>query len=219
MLIRIGLRVPDVVVARKIEQVVDQQIAVAVVHDAVGERVSLEPAQHGVARRPVDGHVIAGPGDGRVDEAEVERDRVIAEAGVDRRVAGRRREAVVSRRAGRGADIDVQGRADLAAERVLRGVADRVGAEEEGGRRVHIGAVGGELDRAALAGRDGAGDDGRGRPDRCRSRARPARPQRSASRCRQSPRYRRAQRRDRPPLRRSSRSNAPRRWHCSRPRR
>src|SRR6185436_17415082 len=100
------------------------------------------------------------PGDGRVDETEIERDRVIAEAGVDRRIAGRCRVAVVARGAGCRPDVDVQGRAHLAAERILRGVADAVGAEEEGGRRVHIGAVRGELDRAALAGRDGAGDDG-----------------------------------------------------------
>ena len=136
VLIRIRVRVPDVVIVRVIEQVVDQRIAIIVVHGAVGELVSFESAEYSVARRPVDGDVIAGPSDGRVDQAETECDRVVAQAGIDRRTAGWCRVAVVTGRALRGADCDAQRGADLAAERVLRRIADRIDAGEKGGRRV-----------------------------------------------------------------------------------
>jgi hypothetical protein len=83
VLIRIGLRVPDVVIVRIVEQVIDQPIAVAVVDRAVGENEPLESGEHGMARRTVDRHAIAEPDDGRVDQAEVERDRVIAAERID----------------------------------------------------------------------------------------------------------------------------------------
>ena len=47
----IRLRVPDIVIARVIEQIVDQAVAVGVVHRAVGEHEPLESAEHGMPRR------------------------------------------------------------------------------------------------------------------------------------------------------------------------
>ena len=59
MLVGIGLRVPDVVIARVIEEIIDQPVAVVVVDRAVGEHEPLEPAEHGTARRADDRHAVA----------------------------------------------------------------------------------------------------------------------------------------------------------------
>ena len=51
VVVRVGIdmRVPDVVILRIVEQVVDQRIAVVVVHGAVGEDEDLEAGEHRVA--------------------------------------------------------------------------------------------------------------------------------------------------------------------------
>jgi hypothetical protein len=90
------MRVPDVVVAREVEQVVDQPVAVIVVDGAVGEHELLEAGQHRVARRPVDDHLVAVIRHGRVDETEIERDGVVAAERIDVLAAGPARRNVSS---------------------------------------------------------------------------------------------------------------------------
>jgi hypothetical protein len=85
MVVLIGVRmcVPDVVIMRIVEQVIDQAVAVGIVDRAVGEHEALEPGKHGVARRTIDVTVFRSRRDGGVDQAEVERDRVDAVDALD----------------------------------------------------------------------------------------------------------------------------------------
>ena len=99
MRIGVDMRIPDVRVPRIVEQIVNQHVAVIVVHRAVGEHVAFEPGQHRVARRSVDDHRIADIAHCGVDQAEVEHDRVDSAEPVKTIAAGQCREAVVPRSA------------------------------------------------------------------------------------------------------------------------
>ena len=98
--VRIGvrMRVPDVVILRIVEQVVDQHVAVVVVHRAVGEPEHLDAGQHRVARRGIDDDAVARMAHRRVDEAEAERHAVDTAAAVERLVAADRGEIIVAAR-------------------------------------------------------------------------------------------------------------------------
>src|SRR3954468_2433308 len=85
MIMRVGIdaRSPDVAIMRIVIEVVDELITVRVVHGSVGELVDLESAQHRMARWTVDDDLIARIGDRRVNEPEVEADRVDAAEAVE----------------------------------------------------------------------------------------------------------------------------------------
>ena len=64
VLVGIDVCVPDIAIVRIVEQIVDQRIAVVVIHGAVGEHEGLNASQHRVAAaRPIDDHVIAREAD------------------------------------------------------------------------------------------------------------------------------------------------------------
>ena len=119
VVVRVGvdMRVPHVVILRIVEQVVDQRVAVIVVHRAVGEHVALEAGQHRVARRAVDDHRVAHMAHRGVDQAEVERDGVVAAERVDAHVAGQQVERVIAGRAEQMLRVVVLDRRGCAARR------------------------------------------------------------------------------------------------------
>ena len=85
VVVRVGIdvRVPHVVILQIVEQVVDQRTAVIGVDPAVGEHVALEPPHQGDGGAGCDLEEIAHAGDRRIDQAEVEDDRVDAGAAVE----------------------------------------------------------------------------------------------------------------------------------------
>jgi hypothetical protein len=92
----VNVRIPGVVVRRIVKQIVDQAVAVIDIHRAVGELADFESAQLSMAGRVVHNHAIAGLSDGRVDQPEVEINRVDAQSCVILRVARDRRKDVAA---------------------------------------------------------------------------------------------------------------------------
>ena len=88
---------PEVVIARIVEEVVNEGVAVVLVHRAVGEHVSLNAGQLGMAGRRVDDDAWRRIADGRVDQPEVEGDGVDAAETIDPGASRRRIECVVAR--------------------------------------------------------------------------------------------------------------------------
>src|SRR5215212_316611 len=95
--IRIGMGVPDIVILRVVEQVVDQPVAVVVVDRAVGEYEALEAGENGMAAGgAVDDYLITRIAHGCVDQPEAESDRIDAAIRVYALIAWHSREAVIS---------------------------------------------------------------------------------------------------------------------------
>ena len=97
-----------------------------------------------MAGRTVDDDRVAHPGERRVGELEIERDGVGAAERVDIFVAGKRREAVIARRAGemRRGYVDCEGRNIAVGDAVIGLEGEAVVAAEEEIRRVAERAVG-----------------------------------------------------------------------------
>ena len=93
VLVGIDVCVPDIVIVRIVEQIVDQRIAVVVIHGAISEHVGLKAGQHRVAAaRPIDDHMIAREADRGIGEIEIEAEYVVARAAV--KIVGERQREI-----------------------------------------------------------------------------------------------------------------------------